>query len=164
MEESDEKLFSEGACHVFADELVREFADLHYRFRRLDSEPWNRDIFKKTRKCLGEKYLVHVYAGVDGIMIDVRGVQYESEFLEEYLSENLCPGIPIETYEKPFPRYCTRAELFEAVLDEGDSGVMNRDRLYLDPGFIVRCRRRARRLISSNRDLYDIRLLPNWPE
>src|SRR5437763_1152427 len=69
----DATLFSEGACHIFADELYNRLATHGFRFRRLDD----------TNMVTREGRALHVYLGNHEQMVDVKGIRGERDFIDE---------------------------------------------------------------------------------
>jgi hypothetical protein len=129
-----ERLFTEGACHVFADELLTALVSSGPVLRRLV-------LLEGTTAADGAEHVV-VSCGSD--IIDVKGRKPAAECLQEY-KDKLNGDVELVQ--------CSREELFSPVLrplSDEERGVRNRWLLHLDPEFVDACRSIARRVI----DLY----------
>jgi hypothetical protein len=138
--DSDTTLFSEGACHVFADELHERLAIKGFTFRRLAD--------KNMASRQGEA--LHVYVARGDQLIDVNGLQKECDFIQRLHTIRLPWVSNLQAIE------CTREEVFTPVPWHNDSerGVRNQWGLYLDIEFVKACRRRASQLISCRSEMY----------
>jgi hypothetical protein len=138
--DGDTKLFIEGACHIFADELHERLAIKGFTFRRLA----DKNMGSRQGKAL------HVYMARGDEFIDVNGLQKECDLIQRLNTIRL-PWVsnlqPIE---------CTREELFTSVPWHNDSerGIRNQWGLNLDKEFVEACRRRASQLISCQSETY----------
>ena len=75
----DDKLFTNGACHIFACALLELLPEQTYSLKRLRA--WNRpsQIEPKLPRPIMEAY--HLYAFKDGNAVDVTGLRKEAELL-----------------------------------------------------------------------------------
>ncbi|MCX6878648.1 MAG: hypothetical protein NTW21_33270 [Verrucomicrobia bacterium] len=83
---SDEKLFIDGACHIFADELATAFLSKQYRLCYLESEQWIQYLDHDEESPFPRR-VVHVLAFTEGLVIDANGVKQADEYLKAYESK-----------------------------------------------------------------------------
>lgn len=156
LETTGEELFLKGACHVFAEELCKEFVEHPYRFCAVRAETWSRHPVAGDFPSNG-KELVHVLAWKDDYVIDVEGIKLRAEYLVEWQNKTSdLPGEWIRYYKDIDIQACSREELFEERLTEPMAGPMSRHRLPLHPQFLHEASSRARRIIELARNKFDI--------
>jgi hypothetical protein len=155
LKKNDQELFSAGACHIFARELIDHFKEMDYDFCCMESEQWVHHINSGEKK-FSPRRLVHVYARSGNLMIDIRGVRTEQEYLEEFISKNLANSGPNTYFCKVYTRACDLEELFKPKIFDPEKGWMNKDRLYLDDAFVSEAKDRATKVIQSNPSIYSV--------
>jgi len=138
--DDDTTLFSEGACHVFADELYERLAIKGFTFRRLA----DKSMVSRQGAAL------HVYLGRGERFVDVNGLHTERDLIQEMQTHRLPWVSDLQPIE------CTRGELFTPVpeLNDSEHGVRNQWGLYLDIEFVEACRKRASQLILCQSEIY----------
>jgi hypothetical protein len=136
LNQTDEELFGQGACHVFADELYKRLALHGFTLRRLAD----------TNRSTVDFEALHVYVGNGDTMIDVDGVRSEKDFIREM--ERFRGNKPVPAF-KVFE--CSREELFTPVPrdNDGEEGFGNRWNHIIDADFVVVCRKRATDCIKT---------------
>lgn len=155
LKEDDEKLFSAGACHIFARELIDLFPDLNYELCCMEAEQWNHSP-SSGAQLFSNKKLVHVYAKSGDQLIDIYGVRPLEKYLEGYRTTNR-GGSGLCTYShETYTRNCSLEELFTHSLHEEETGPMNKDRLYLDEDFVAEATARARKIITSHPSQFSV--------
>jgi len=93
-----------------------------------------------------------VYLLLGGMKVDLIGMQPESDYLAALTAEHSKPGDLAEIE----PIDCSGHELFTPVPDEGETGLQNIWKLYLDREFVEVCRARARRVIVQNPERFGV--------
>jgi hypothetical protein len=160
LKETDEKLFSAGACHIFARELIRYFHEMDYEPWCMESEQWVHHPLS-GEKLFSKKSLVHVFVRSGDQIIDIHGVRPLEFYLEEYRTKNRnCSG-PYTYVYKTYTCRCDLEELFFPTLAEDETGPMNKDRLYLDSDFVADSTVRSRKIITNNRERFLATTGPN---
>lgn len=156
-QDDDEALFTGGACHIFADELLKSLKTLGchgFSFRRygLPEKPGQHSLMQAE----------HVYLAKDDTMIDIKGIRSEKKMIHEKRSES---GRDYQAFD------CSHFDLFnvhEAAVNEDTAPVdynleqscekifrslpqrcVNRWGHRLDKENVEKCRERARRAIST---------------
>lgn len=142
--QDDETLFLQGACHLFADELLPRLLSQGFSLRRLA------DMNSTTVQMQAR----HVYLLRDDVMVDVLGKQSERSYIQEMREERLQNGGPLPDFRS---LECSRDELFLPVPRDNDfeRGLRNRWYHLLDAEFVTECRMRAQRLILQSPEKYD---------
>jgi hypothetical protein len=152
-------LFTEKACHVFADELIGNQPAKGWIFYRL------------ATKLIAA---LHVCVGKNGCFVDVRGKHTEEELLSAWreqwgpqlegiypctrddLFEN--PQFDVQTSEvDPLPDFLRNPEVGRAF--EQQSKDKNKWGLVIDPEFLARAREKARAAIQHDPAKYDLESL-----
>jgi hypothetical protein len=147
----DKMLFTQCACHVFADELATKLSSRGFALNRLAD----------LNRTAAQMQALHVFMSKDGIMIDVEGEQKVDEYLES------CRQFRRD-HDGPVPDFavleCSREELFETVPMAGDDerGVRNKWHHLIDSDFVSECRRRAQARLAASPELYGL-CLPDGP-
>lgn len=143
MECSDFDLFRQGACHIFADELMQLLPTPKGQMKRIR--------LAKQHFCFEA---VHVYIEKGGIAFDVYEPMPEQECLNRAKEQWSKPGDEAEV--ETFP--CGKDDLF--CRDENsystEVGWKSGWNLYLDAEFVAACRFRARAFIMANASRYGI--------
>lgn len=141
----DKTLFTQGACHVFADELATKLSSKGFALNRLAD----------LNRTAAQMQALHVFMSKDGIMVDFEGEQRVDEYLESCQWFNRDNQGPMRNYAV---MECSRDELFQAVPIAGDDdqGARNKWRHLIDTEFVSECRRRARARLAAAPQLYGL--------
>ncbi len=161
------KLFTQKACHVFAEKLLEQPEPEGWRFFRVGRRDPLDDISTRDPG----KAALHVCIGKNGCYIDVCGRHTEEELLRAWRNKVLARDA--EHIEGVFQ--CSREDLFESVLDpeiiphepdaeldeifaqhRANSSPRSRFGLTIDPEFLNQARKRAMETITGNPSKYGL--------
>lgn len=145
--EDNETLFSQGACHVFADELYARLAPFGFRLRRLA------DVNRTNVRFEA----LHVCGGKGDTIVDVDGARKENDVVREWIDFRRRHSTAVPNYQF---FECSREELFSPVQRGNDSeqGIGNRWHYIVDEEFVAECRKRASGLIERFPEKYLVAL------
>src|SRR5881394_3843039 len=107
LDSDDNTLFTQCACHVFADELCSQFACQGFSLRRLAD----------TNLTDERAQALHVYLGRNDVMLDVRGIQSELSYIQDAKDFRLKNGGPVPGFRAVM---CSREELFTPIIRDSD--------------------------------------------
>lgn len=133
LRQDDLRLFSRGACHVFAVALLRCRPEEHYEISRVE--------------C-GGFGAYHVYARSGEWIVDVGGVKRESDYLRWLANRTVEEDWP----SLPSPKITSESELLCQASVDDRKGIVNAWGLFTDPAFVSQAVSRAEALVKeSNR-------------
>jgi hypothetical protein len=145
LSDDDITLFTQCACHVFANELACDLIPKGFVLSRLAD----------LNRTHTQMRALHVFLCRDGVMVDVEGMQSVDNYIEESRQYRLQHGGPTPDFKV---LDCARDDLFQPVpspLDD-ERGPHNKWRHLIDPEFVTLCRRRARARLTASPELYGL--------
>jgi hypothetical protein len=131
LKQDDLRLFSKGACHVFAVALQRYRPDEQYEICRV---------------VCGEMGAYHVYARIGDWIVDVGGLKRESDYLRWLASRTVEQDWP----SRPSPEITSEADLLCQARVDPRRGVVNEWGLFTDPAFVSQAMSRAQALVEES--------------